>query len=59
MRHILVVLTRPIGSLNQAVIQELHGVVESETEVFDLTGNEHDYRRLLEAIFRADSIQTW
>lgn len=58
MKRILQIKTRPEDELAKAIRQadEADGVAVT---LIDLTAEEVDYQKLLEAVFKADSVQSW
>jgi len=58
MKRILQVKTRAVDELSEAIrqVDEADGL--SVTQI-DLTAEQVDYQKLLEAVFAADSVQTW
>ena len=59
MRAVLHLLTRPNDSLAAEVITLQKAAPELELRVVDLTGAEPDYAKVLEEIFKADSVEVW
>lgn len=57
MPRLLHILTKPDDSFARDVIARQEP--NFETEVVDLTVREPDYDQLLEAVFKADSVQVW
>ncbi len=57
---LLHILTQTDDALAKDVIAKHQSKAENQIEVVDLTGlPEPDYKKLLEKIFEADSIQVW
>lgn len=59
MANILHIITGSDDELAQEVIARQRASSENQVVTTDLAGAEVDYRRLLEDIFKADSIQVW
>jgi len=59
MRRVLLVLTRSLDPLNDIVTATERTLPDTDVRVFDLTAEAPDYRRLLEAVFEAESVQVW
>jgi hypothetical protein len=59
MRTVLHLVTRPNDTLAAEVIALQKVTPELELRIVDLTGNEPDYAKVLEEIFRADSVEVW
>ncbi len=53
------ILTKPDDSLAEKIIAAQRQQGDAEIIVRDLTGAKPDYEKLLQEIFRADSIQVW
>jgi hypothetical protein len=58
MKKVLHVLTREDDELAEAIVAADREAGEG-VEVVRLKGAEADYQQLLQAIFRADSVQSW
>ncbi len=59
MPAILHILTQPDDVLARDVINLQKAKPENKIEVVDLNQPEADYKKLLEKIFVADSVQVW
>ncbi len=59
MRHVLLVLTESLDPLNDVVTHTEKTLPEVTVEVADLTVESPDYPALVDALFRADSVQVW
>lgn len=59
MRHALLILTRSIEPLNDAVTAAEQALPDVAVTIADLTVDAPDYSRLVTAIFEADSVQVW
>jgi hypothetical protein len=59
MRTILHILTRPDDALAREIIAQQQTGGENRLVVEDLTKLQPDYKRLLENIFAAESVQVW
>ena len=59
MPMLLHILTEPTDALAAKIIAKQSGKQENKIEVVDLTQGEPDYKKLLEKIFAADSVQVW
>jgi hypothetical protein len=59
MRKILLIVTKRLDPLDEAVIAHESHLPGCEVKSVDLTSEEPDYRALIHAIFAADSIQVW
>ncbi len=59
MRHALLIVTRSLEPLNDVVIATEQSLPDVQVQVVDLTGEKPDYAALLDAVFRADSVQVW
>jgi hypothetical protein len=59
MRTILHILTQPQNPLAQQLVAEQQRKPENQVEVVDLQKKEPDYKKLLEKIFEADSVDVW
>ncbi len=53
------ILTRPLDPSKAELLEAIRREPELEVRVVDLTTSPLDYRGLVEAIFRADSVVTW
>lgn len=56
---LLHVLTQPSDPLADEIIARQKTNSENQIEIVDLTQAEADYKKLLEKIFAADSVQVW
>ena len=56
---LLHILTQPDDALAAGIIATQKKTPENKIEVVDLTQPEPDYKKLLEQIFAADSVQVW
>ena len=56
---LLHVLTQPSDPLADEIIARQKTNLENQIEIVDLTQAEADYKKLLEKIFTADSVQVW
>lgn len=52
-------LTAPPDDYVRTLLQAVQGNPQLQVEVLDLTGDQPDYDRLVEAIFLADAIASW
>jgi len=59
MRKILLIVTKRLDPLDEAVIAHESHLPGCAVKSVDLTAEEPDYRALIHAIFAADSIQVW
>lgn len=59
MRVVLHILTRPADRLAEEIVGRHRQSPDLDVRTFDLTGDNPDYRALLEGIFEADSIEVW
>lgn len=59
MRQILHILTQSDDPLAAEMIARQRAITEHQVQVVDLTVTVPDYGQLLEAIFKADSVQVW
>lgn len=59
MRRVLLILTQSLDPLNDIVTATERTLPDTEVRVADLTTETPDYQGLLEAVFRADSVQVW
>jgi hypothetical protein len=59
MPTLLHILTEPDDALAQEIIAKQNSNPENKIEIVDLTKPEPDYKKLLENIFAADSVQVW
>ena len=59
MPTLLHILTESDAALANEVITKQKANSENKIEVVDLTQAETDYKKLLEKIFAADSVQVW
>jgi hypothetical protein len=59
MRKILLIITKSLEPLDEAVIAHECHLPGCEVKSVDLTAAEPDYRALIQEIFAADSIQVW
>ena len=59
MRNLLHILTQPEDALANKLIAKQQAAAENTIEVVDLTKPDADYKKLLEKIFAADSVQVW
>lgn len=59
MKRILHVKTRAGDELAEAVRQADEAEGHSAVTLIDLTAENVDYQKLLEAVFAADSVQAW
>lgn len=59
MPNLLHILTESADALAKEIIAKQTANSENKVEVVDLTQAETDYRKLLEKIFAADSVQVW
>lgn len=59
MQIVLHILTEPGDTLAEDVIARQKADPENQIDVVDLTQTEPDYKKLLEKIFAADSVQVW
>jgi hypothetical protein len=59
MPTLLHILTEPDDSLSLEIIAKQKANPENKIEIVDLTKPEPDYKKLLEKIFAADSVQVW
>lgn len=60
MNRQLHILTHPPDALVREILDTLaRKETGTEIEVFDLTGNDPDYGKLVERVFAADAIATW
>ncbi|MDQ6631247.1 MAG: hypothetical protein M3Y82_05765 [Verrucomicrobiota bacterium] len=59
MRTLLHILTKPNDSLAAKIIAQQKSKLENRIEVEDLTVGPPDYKKLLEKIFAADSVEVW
>ena len=59
MRRLLHILTTPDDALADKIISLEAQSPEHQVTIVDLTKPAPDYRKLLEEIFAADSIQVW
>lgn len=59
MPNLLHILTESSDALAKEIVAKQTANSENKVEVVDLTQAETDYRKLLEKIFAADSVQVW
>lgn len=59
MLTLLHILTESNAALAKEIIAKQTANPENEIEIVDLTQAEADYKKLLEKIFAADSVQVW
>ena len=59
MRRILHVVCDPAHPLKEQFIREQRAHPELEVRVFEFRDEPPDYRRLLQEIFEADSVEVW
>ena len=59
MRRILHIVGEPGKPLPAQIINEQRAGTELEVHVFEFNAEKPDYRRLLQEIFEADSIEVW
>ncbi|MEO5804381.1 MAG: hypothetical protein ABIR24_12715 [Verrucomicrobiota bacterium] len=59
MPTLLHILTQPDDALASEIIAKQKSKPENKIEVVDLTQADADYKKLLEKIFSADSVQVW
>lgn len=59
MRRVLHILTRPDDALARELMARQQSAAGLQAEAFDLTVPEPDYKKLLEKIFQAESIESW
>ena len=59
MKNLLHILTEPGDALTAEIIAKQNTKPEDKIAVVDLTQADVDYKKLLEKIFAADSIQVW
>ena len=59
MKNLLHILTEPGDALTAEIIAKQKAQPENKIDVVDLTQADADYKKLLEKIFAADSIQVW
>ena len=59
MTTLLHILTAPGDALADEIIAKQKANAKNKIEVVDLTLAETDYKKLLEKIFAADSVQVW
>lgn len=59
MRRVLLILTQSMDPLNDVVTSAEQALTGHQVEVMDLTVENPDYSRLLNAIFEAESVQVW
>jgi hypothetical protein len=59
MPTLLHILTQPDDSLANEIIAKQQSKPENKIDVVDLTQADADYKKLLEKIFAADSVQVW
>ena len=59
MTRILHILTRPQDPVIDRLIQDQRQQPDQEIVVVSLTSSTPDYDRLLDEVFRADSIASW
>jgi hypothetical protein len=59
MPKLLHILTESDNSLANEIIAKQKTKPENKIEVVDLTQTNADYKKLLEKIFAADSVQVW
>ena len=59
MQIVLHILTEPGDTLADEIISRQKADPENQIDVVDLTQAEVDYKKLLEKIFAADSVQVW
>lgn len=59
MPKLLHILNEPEDSLASEIIAAQKQNAANEVEVVDLTRPETDYKKLVEKIFSADSVQVW
>ncbi len=59
MPKLLHILTQTDDLLAVEIIAKQKAMVENKIELIDLTQKDADYKKLLEKIFDADSIQVW
>jgi len=59
MKNLLHILTEPGDTLAGEIITKQKANPENKIDVVDLTQSDADYKKLLEKIFAADSIQVW
>lgn len=53
------ILTTPPDDFVRTLLEAVQGNPELQVEIADLTGDQPDYDRLVEAIFSADAIASW
>ncbi|MEO6183346.1 MAG: hypothetical protein ABIP71_09655 [Verrucomicrobiota bacterium] len=56
---LLHILTQPDDPLADEIIARQKANPENQIEIVDLTPAEADYKKLLQKIFTADSVQVW
>ena len=56
---LLHILTEPSDALVTELIAKQQAKPENQIDVVDLTKPDADYKKLLEKIFAADSVQVW
>ena len=56
---LLHILTEPADALVTELIAKQQVTRENQIDVVDLTRNDADYKKLLDKIFAADSVQVW
>jgi len=59
MRNVLLILTRSLEPLNDVVVAAEQALPDVRVQVMDLTAETPDYAALLDAVFKADSVQVW
>ena len=59
MPKLLHILTQPEDKLAAEIIAKQESTPDNKIEVVDLTQPDADYKKLLEKIFDADSVQVW
>jgi hypothetical protein len=59
MRRVLLILTQSMDPLNEVVTRAELALPGHLVEVVDLTVENPDYSRLLNALFEAESVQVW
>ncbi|MEO6036363.1 MAG: hypothetical protein ABIQ35_14005 [Verrucomicrobiota bacterium] len=59
MPNLLHILTEPADPLVSGLIATQRAMPENQIDVVDLTEADADYKKLLEKIFTADSVQVW
>ena len=59
MRRVLLILTQSMDPLNDVVTSAEQALPGHQVEVMDLTVENPDYAKLLNALFEAESVQVW